>query len=478
MMISEARRSNLRITAYVDACLLPEYQRDGMEMAERIITVNLYTLIMMIGTIQTRRFPPSARNKFSDKSDLLDLLHLDSGELRVRIGLIQAQGGDEVLKTVSEDFGVGVSVVIALQLFGIRESTIERIIGHGMRPDWRCQTVDDLLLVVESKGASGLGTSNGQTDRALSQKRRRVADIRVASLTLIREHEMTSNRFLDPPGIENNLDPVTQRNMLRAGHYAAAFSFLGHQALSRYFTQMRLRIEGRISRDQQIEKDDTFFEIQDNYSRIDYRDNVYAGTFLEVAQGRYMFVGVDLQLVSYEGFLNFQDGRSENEEIIDENHWVLFGDGILLIEISNLEPFKYIVDIFRIPNYQQFISIGDVDQISEISFEKYWLYVLNRNGFHVNTRTRLPDNIIDIMAFGDRHRLLFDLKLVRKRLRVEPQQQLGEALIDGTADRYVLVTNAEMPQPEVRDPAVVLIARKELKLILKNPERLRDFLFR
>src|SRR5581483_5077084 len=165
-----------------------------------------------------------------------------TNEFRVKINEVRNTLGSEVLTTISEDFGVGMSVIIALALFRIKESTIQRIYGTDKRPDWQCQTRDNRLIVVESKGASSEAVQTGQRANAIRQKNRRQADVRVASLTLIRESDITLNKFIDPPSNADNMDAESQRQVLRAGHYASVFSFLGHSALSRYFSQMRKRI--------------------------------------------------------------------------------------------------------------------------------------------------------------------------------------------------------------------------------------------
>jgi hypothetical protein len=468
---------NLSVHVEIDPLLLPFLDCPDRTSVNRTVTVNLFKLIYMIGTIQTRRFAPSRRQKFTDKSDLLEKLHTSTGEFRVMITNVQGTLGSEVLKTLSEDFGVGLSVLIAGQLFHIKDSTIQRIYANDKRPDWQCQTNANQLLVVESKGASSEATKRAQRANAISQKGTRPADIRVASLTLIREHEVSMAEFVDPPGDEPEFDPQSQRQIMRAGHYASAFSFLGHSALSRYFSQMRKRILNTISRGEQLEKDATFFRIRNEYTQINFRQERYAGTFTEVGDEQYLFIGVDPELVSYQGFLEFIDHEQDEEAVIENNHYIRFKDGILIIEIKNIQAFSYNVIIPAIPNYQQFTTITDIDAMTEISFEKYWLYVLTINGFQTGTQVQFSETIIDLVAFDDDKRYIFELKLFKRRqMNPEQAEQVITILSNKNANLRILVTNAEIPPSGMFGLGVVLIGRAQLQAIIRNPRRLRTYL--
>ena len=184
--------------------MLPHLDCDDKITQRRIIPLNLYKLIYAIGSIQTRRNAPSQRQKFSNKSDLIEKINSPDREFRINIDDIRRHQGPEGMSTVSEDFGV--SVLVAKSLFNLRPETIQRIYSTGKRPDWECQTLDYRKLVVESKGASSQATSNTQEADALIQKRRRVGNVRGASLTLIKEDQISACRFLDPPFNPGNMD--------------------------------------------------------------------------------------------------------------------------------------------------------------------------------------------------------------------------------------------------------------------------------
>ena len=125
-------------------------------------------------------------------------------DFKIKIDETRSSCGSEILTTMSEDFGVGISVVIAMTLYNIQESTIQKIYGSDKRPDWKCQTTDNRILIVESKGSTSMATSRRQQTNALIQKNRRNGDIKVASLTVLNENNISTNRFLDPPIVPDN----------------------------------------------------------------------------------------------------------------------------------------------------------------------------------------------------------------------------------------------------------------------------------
>ena len=121
MLIKEIlqRYRILRISVTIDQQLLSHLECSDRLSTERIVNINLYKLIYAIGTIQTRRFAPSNRMKFLDKSDLIEKIFTNTNDFRIRISEIRQNGGQEVLASISEDFGVGISVVIAESLFNL-----------------------------------------------------------------------------------------------------------------------------------------------------------------------------------------------------------------------------------------------------------------------------------------------------------------------------------------------------------------------
>lgn len=469
---------NLNISVEIDSNLLGESDCDDNAYTQRIIPVNLYKLIYAIGTIQTRRFAPSNRQKFIDKADLIEKIQSNTTDFKVKINDTRITCGSEVLTTMSEDFGVGISVIVAMNLFNIKYSTIQRIYGNNKRPDWECQTTDNRILIVESKGASSQATSNSQRPNALVQKNRRYGDIKVASLTLLKENRISTNRFLDPPITPDNVDFELKNKILRAGHYSSVFSFLGHSVLSKYFSQMRKRLSNSITPEEQNQKNNIYFKIRDRYSNINFHNKTYAGSFYQIDDNNYLFIGIDRELISYERFIHFNDYENEIDETVNENQYLLFKDGILIIEIKNINVFSNIIEINRIKNYQEFNTISDIDSMTELSFEKYISYLLKKNGFETTIESRVDGFRIDIVGMFENRRYLFELKIFKGKIfNQNVIEQLERLTRIENTHKVVLITNAELPERYNKEnEKLVFIGRRKLKKILKKNKMLMEMI--
>jgi len=466
------------ISVEIDPLLLPELDTLDKVTTTRNITFNLYKLIYHIGAIQTRRFATSNRLKFIDKSDLIEKIYSNTNEFRVRINDIRSINGSETLTSVSEDFGVGISVVIAENLFNIKRSTIQKIYGTGRRPDWKCQTQNNRILVVESKGSISLQTSLQQEVNALDQKTKEPGDVQVASLTVLNEDTISTNRFLDPPIENSNLSPIMENHILRAGHYASVFSFLGNSKLSRYYSQMRKRLEGKITPYEQESKDDTFRDLRTNDPTIYFDNKEFVGSFYEVENEKHLFVGVDKELLSYSGFIEFRDYENDSDTLLEDNHYVLFKDGVLIIEIEKIQRFSDIVRIDKIKNYQNKITVSDIDEMNEISFSKYFINLLERNGFtNIRSEEKFGNYRIDLTAVLNNITFYFELKIYKnKKVRNNAFEQANfynEIISDG---RIVLVTNGIVNKENTLNSSISIIDRNGLKKISHNYNNLIELI--
>ncbi|WP_405412838.1 hypothetical protein [Maribacter sp. Asnod1-A12] len=470
--------TNRTISVEIDSLLLPHLDTADKVSTNRIIRFNLYRLIYHIGTVQSRRWAPSNRNKFQDKSDLIEKIYNGTEEFRIKTNQIRIENGSEVLTTISEDFGVGISVLIAEQLFNLNFSTIQRIYGGGRRPDWKCQTKDDRILVVECKGSTNINTSNQQQVNALQQKMMVVGDIRVASLTLLNEDEISSNRFLDPPIENNDNSPIMENHILRAGHYASVFSFLGNSKLSRYYSQMRKRLQGLITPIEQEIKDSTFRDLYSNKPRVSYKNKEFAGSFYKVENDNFLFVGVDKRLLSYRGFLTFEEYQTELDETQNENHYLLFQDGVLIIEIKNISYFSDVIEVSRIQNIQDKITISDIDAMTEISFRKYFVFILEKNGFENFQEERLDNNLrIDLSAYLQGVQYFFEFKLSRnKKLSRNVIEQLSVYQNRLPNRKFYLVTNSDLDKVNFSLSDYNVIGRNELKQIAQKPNYIMELI--
>jgi Holliday junction resolvase len=469
---------NKNIQVDIDPLLLPLIKSADKVTTQRIISFNLYQLIYHIGTIQSRRFAPSNRLKFLDKIDLIEKIYSNTNEFRIKINEIRQINGSETLISISEDFGIGISVVVAESLFNIKRSTIQKIYGTGRRPDWKCQLTDNRIFVAEGKGATSIATSNTQQAHALDQKTREPGDIRVASLTVLNEDTISTNRYLDPPIENDNVTPEMQNHILRAGHYASVFSFLGNSRLSRYYSQMRKRIEGIITSQEQNLKDTTFRELRFNDPTISFKEQDFVGSFYNIQNDKFLFVGVDKRLLSYQGFISYNEFESDVEETIQDNVFILYKDGVLVIEILNIDVFSDIVNISVIKNYQDNITISDIDEMNEISFSKYFEYILKENGFtNLTEQTNRNDLFVDLSATKGNQIFYFEFKLFRnKRIGRDSIQQISEFRRRLDNGKLILITNAKLTNTQFDNENIIIIDREKLDQLTKNSNLLNDLI--
>jgi hypothetical protein len=467
---------NRNISIEIDPALLPELTCLDKTSTNRIVTFNLYKLIYYIGTIQSRRFATSNRLKWIDKVDLIEKISRDTNEFRIRINDIRQLNGSETLKSISEDFGVGISVVIAEKLFNIKSSTIERIYGSSKRPDWKCQTLGNKLLVIESKGSTSYQTSASQQQNAIVQKNKVNGDIKIASLTVLNENSISTNRFIDPPINASEISEEMENHILRAGHYATVFSFLGNSKLSKYYSQMRKRLEGNIGNVEQILKNQTFRNLAFNTPQIAFSSREYVGTFYKIETTKFLFVGVDVNLLSFEGFINFQEYNEDIDTQINDDHYILYKDGILIIEINNINNYSQYVEISSIRNYQEQITISDIDEMNEISLSKYFKYLLEKNDFYnIREEYKISNINVDLIATHNEIQYYFEFKIFKKK-KISRLNIPNYPISENYENRYFLVTNSSLIDDGLFHKDIRIIERSILNEIIKNPYSLIEIL--
>lgn len=466
------------ISTEIDPLLLTHLDCEDKVSTNRIIRISLNRLILNIGILQSRLFATSNRLKWFDKAELIEKIYGDTNEFRIKISEIRAYRGPEDLTTICADFGVGISVSIAEKLFNIKRSTVKKIDGTGIRPDWKCQTQDDRILIVEAKGSTNSYTSNRQEIRALQQKATHNGDVQIASLTVLNENKITTNRFLDPPIESDNKSPIMQKHILRAGHYASAFSFLGNSRLSRYYSQMKKRLEGMISPFEQNLKDATFRELRTNDPSIEFRHKEFVGSFYQVENGKYFFVGIDKRLLSYTGFINFEDYENDITDFEYGNSYILYEDGILLVDIDNIDHFDNIIDKSEIENFQEKITVSDIDAMTEISFVKYFIYLLKEVGFEeIEQEISIGNLRVDLVGYYDNEYYFFEFKInKRKKISNSLFDQFNNYRDRIEKGKLILVTNADTAKMNFTLPDFTIIDRNGLKEIAKDKYSLLELI--
>lgn len=461
------------VSVEIDPILLSSLDTQDKITTHRIIEFSLDKLILNIGIVQSRLFATSNRLKWFDKVELLEKISDNSNEFRVKISEIRRRRGPEDLTSISEDFGVGISICIAESLYDIRRSTIKKLTGTGSRPDWKCQTTKNKILIIEAKGSTDKYTSKKQEKRAIEQKENEIGDIKIASITLLNENETSTNRFWDPPIGSNHQNPEVENHILRAGHYASLFSFLGNSRLSRYYLKMRKRLKGDISNVEQIIKNREFNDLRVNSPTVEFEGKIFTGDFYKVENDLYIFVGVDKRLLSFEGFIRFKDYATDTTESIEGNQFLLYKDGILIIDINNINYFENNVNIKYIQNYQENITISDIDEMTEIAFEKYFKYVLEKNGFsNISEQVKIGRNLMDLVGEFQGKKFYFEMRIGKNSANIDSLNQINDYQKSITDSNFYLVTNSKSNILDDFKNQIKIIGREELKSIARETSNL------
>lgn len=466
-----SRVKNYNILVKVDSNLIipsrVRYPVDMLTNSELTIQINQFKLIHAIGSIQSRRFSPSNRQKFTDKEDLIEKIK-DDDDFKVEIDKIRILLGSETLGKISEDFGVGIAVLVADYLYNIDLTTLHRITEHGKRPDIKCSTSYGDELVVESKGYSNYTNLRSQLSNAQIQKRSIVSDIHAVSLTLLSEDSISTNEFIDPPSQRNEMDKELVLRIQKAKHYSAVFSFIGQSELSKYFSYMKNRLEETEDVNILNKKENLYWKIKKDYKEYRIEGNIYKGTLERVNDEKLIFLGIDQNLLTYEGFYNFQEYHSEIEHYPNEkDFFYVYRDGICVGEIFN----DNLQENNEIQHFQKRTRISDIDDMNIISFEKYIEFLFIENGYDVNKVKNLYDMGYDLEILKNNKSYKVEIKHFSPNSKLSKFYSYDKSLAD------IIITNGTLEQSLIskRNNAIV-IDRAYLKDICKKNSLLESII--
>ena len=344
--------------------------------------IRLFDLLKELGGVQPKRLKPSLMKSMMDYGYLLDLID-NAPELKLRITEIKAHAGSELLTVVSEDMGIGLSVIVTSQLLDVDKSTICKIIGTGRRPDWKCLLNDGRELVVESKGSTSQATSNRQLGDAVDQKNNYQTDVRIATATVLKETATSKMKIVDPPVDGGDNDGYMRRNVFRANHYASVFSFMGEEVLSLYFEKMAKRLSGQIREAEMNDKEMMYNELRNNAPSVSYEGNYYSGHLYQTGDEHFIFLGFDKRLLSYRGFMEYKDAEEDKMREYRGNEYVVYTDGILVVNVKNSRSFFEENHIESIGLGYDHIALSDIDSIRGSSFKRYVKYLMEKSGLVV-----------------------------------------------------------------------------------------------
>ena len=334
---------------------------------------------MGIGTIQPKRMNPSINSTLQDYDYMIEKL-ADSTELKLRINDIRNNLENESLGEISENMGIGLSVVVTSQLFPVQKSTICRIkrTGREERPDWRCLLNDNRLLQIEAKGCTSKGTRTRQLKKAVGQKNSIPADVSIAAASLLKEDSISDMVIKDPPTFSDYPPAGNRQQIYRAYHYTSVFSFMGEEALSLYFEKMAKRLAGEIGSDEMDDKEMMFDFLLNAAPSVTIGEAEYAGHLYGPIDNRYMFLGIDKKLLYYRGFMDYQDVDEERLIEKDGNQYIVHTDGILVANVENYDSFNREYHIESTGVSLDTFALTDLDSISASSFRRYVKYLLDK----------------------------------------------------------------------------------------------------
>ena len=414
------------------------------------IPIRLLDLLIKLGSIRPKRLNASLIASLADYEHLIYDID-DSAELKLKTHDIISQLGSEELGVVSELLGLGLSVVVVSELFDIQPSTVNLIKGTKKRPDWKCLLNDERTLIIESKGSTDKYKSKIQLKEGIEQKKEVPGDISVVTASLLNENTTSKMKIIDPPAKEENNQNNLIRHIYRANHYTSVFSFLGEDILSLYFEKMAKRLSGEIREAEMEDKELMYDEFLRSSPSVRIEEKEYSGHLYGPFGKSYLFIGVNKELLPYNGFLRFVD--SDKEIIVEKNgnQYFVLPDGILVVNVRNLDSFREGNFIESIGVGYDNIALSDIDSIRDSSFKRYVKYLLDKsyNGAEV-----CEDGGLRVMINGE-HRNFYCYHIHNtkgKRQQARSMRKMVELMNDKSG---VLVTNANIMREEMGFPCVV-----------------------
>lgn len=408
------------------------------------VSIRLFDLLKGLGCVQSKRLNSSLMKSLMDFDYLLDLI-VNGRDLKLRITDIKANVGSELLTVASEDMGIGLSVVVTSQLFDVDKSTICKIIGTGRRPDWRCLLNDGRELVVESKGSTSQVTSNRQLKDAVDQKNHYQANLKIATATVLKENVISKMKIVDPPVVGGGNEGNMRRHVFRANHYTSVFSFMGEEVLSLYFEKMAKRLSGQIREAEMEDKEMMYNELLYNAPSVSYGRNDYSGHLYHTGDNQFIFLGVDKRLLSFRGFIDFADTEEEQTREFKGNEYVVYADGILIVNIKNSNSFFEENHIESIGLGYDHIALSDIDSIRGSSFKRYVKYLLEKCGGDVEVTA--DGNLR--LQYGEQQKefVIYHVQKTGNRRASWRQIEKAEEIMNGRDG--IFVTNLWLPWRDV-----------------------------
>jgi len=436
------------------------------------IQINLFKLMIAIGTIQTRSHQPTQLMKLNRANDLIYLIK--SGSV---FSINKTQDADWN-GSISEDLGIGLSIMIAHHFFKLKWSMLGKIIrSNETKPDIKCMTSLIKELIIEAKGTTHnyyrertqIPDSSGQKDNPNVQ-----ADIRVASCSLLKENLISNVHFSDPPVLSPNNPEYTKR-LLMADHYSRVFNFIGQKELSVYFSLMKKRIINDTEFKEYPYKEELYGKIKQHYIEIVHENKHFLGNIDKTGEDNYLFTGVDKDLISLQGFLNFED-YNDKDFIQNNNKFHVLSDGICIGNITNLVPFNELMDVSAIKSYHEFTTIQDLDHMRGSLIIDFFSYIFNKLGVDTTYENNLNFRIDQIIKYKKTTYIIEYKKYVHINLDRVIDQTLNYSK-KLNIPNVILITLSTVNKDSIpKNSNLIVIDRPLIKSIINNHSNILNYL--
>lgn len=466
---------NKNLIVTVDNGIYNYLSRIGFRIAPKtsiIVSINLEKLIIAMGTLDLIRTKPATnRQKFVDKARFLQRINENTNEFRIiRSADIETQ------QDISEEFGIGLSALVADSLFNLNYSTLVRIPRNmrASKPDIQAFTRNNHRIVWEAKGSIN-PFPQSVIQRAVGQKNTVPAHFRFVSLSNLNENSICMVDLIDPPYDDSNLND-SEKLVLKADHYSSIFNFIGQGELSKYFSLMRKRILYDTRFPDFSIKEYMYEKIKKDYVRIERNQKTFLGNVEGLGGGEYIFIGVDRELISLQGFRNFQDYEQDIYWEEGTNLFTITKDGLCIGLLSNINFLSAQLEGKIIPHFQDATTVRDIDIMDHYSIMMFISYLFIKIGAEIINQMNINDFNPDLVINYKKKKFIVEFK---RSVNKESVDLLINKQKEVELHKFILITPQKIKRSlllHAINNNIILIGRNDLIDILRNHKYIVEFM--
>lgn len=374
-----------------------------IDLVKDNILLNLDKIVYATAAIMTLDKRATKKQKIQEVISMLNFVDMRAKWLR-SIGIPRDL---DIQNKIAERFGIGISVCVLDYLYKIKWGTLIKIPASNKKrsADYKCfakvsRQRRSRSIIVESKGS----LSSYRLAVAAEQKNAERANIKIASSVVLTSQNSVC-KMKDPP-INSDKNQLFQERLLLTNHYIRVFNLIGQPQLSRYFKMMKGRIKEGDRYLGLSNKQKVFRDIRDNYFKVKKDNKTFAGRVDYLGGNKYIFTGLDIDLIFYEGFYNFNEYESELVfNLGKSNKFIAHKDGICIGYIDNINglPENYRLRVIqdledsKIKHIQEYTTIVDIDYMDGTDVEKYFKYIFNNLNIRYNQEYKENEQRYDFL---------------------------------------------------------------------------------